>query len=573
MKSRFGILLLMCVSGTGCAGADEGAAATRGAIEQQVDAVFAEYAKPGQPGCAIGIYQSGRTLYENGYGLASLEHGVAIDPRRTVFDIASVSKQFTAASVLLLAQDGKLALTDNIRKFVPEIPDYGREINVAHLIHHTSGLRDYTVLMPLAGWNTADYVNDADALSIIARQKALDFPPGSKFSYSNSGYFLLSLIVERVSGQRLGEFAKERIFDPLGMEHTLFLDDHQRVVANRATAYESGEEGFLVSMSDFTTTGDGAIQTTVGDLSKWQQNFDNPKVGGESFIAQMLLRGALEDGSELPYAAGLFVDEYRGLPTVEHDGGWAGYRSDLVRFPTERLSIATLCNNGDVEPDDLALKVADIYLRGKLSEPSKPLTNTPSPPPVAPSHAIPTDLAGSYWSREGGSVRRIEESDGKLWYVRNAGSRSELSPVGEGRLLMLGVPTRVQIEMLPSDGGPQKFSVEAEDEISVYERVPEFAQNTNSLDEFTGTYSSPELDNRWSFLIAGGKLAVKAPRQDLRVLEPAFKDAFIGDRMLLRFQRDSSGRIDSLLVDAGGLRDLGFEKVPMKSAVVLGRAD
>lgn len=558
MKNRIGILLLSFLTASASAASVEGVAknATR---ETGMDAVFADYAKPGSPGCALGVFQGGRVLYEKGYGLASLEHGVAIDPRRTVFDIGSVSKQFTAASVLLLARDGKLALSDDIRKFLPEIPDYGKPITVGHLLHHTSGLRDYTVLMSMAGWDDADYTDHEDALAIISRQKAPDFASGSQFSYSNTGYFLLSAIVERVSGKRLRQFAQERIFAPLGMKDTFYLDDHRRVMPHRATSYEANPKGgFHVHMSDWMQTGDGALQTTVADLAKWQQNFDAPKVGGRGLIEQLETRGKLDDGGALGYASGLFVDEYRGLRTIGHSGAWAGYRAGLLRFPDEQLSVAVLCNLGNAQANALAQQVAAVYLEGKLSKPVEEAVEERQT--VVADDAPLAEITGSYWSREGGLVRRLEQRDGKLWYVRGAQSRSELAPMGNGRLRMVGVPTRAELQMLPVDAVPQRFQLFSGDEKLVFERVQDFTPDAKTLSEFIGTYSSAELGTRWSFAIKNGKLTVKAPREEPQIIEPVFNDAFLAGRMLLRFQRNASGRVASLLVDAGRVRNLIFER-------------
>lgn len=525
----------------------------------RVDAVFAEYAKDDSPGCALGVFQGGRLVYENGYGMASLEHGVAINPRRTVFDTGSVAKQFTAASLLLLVQDGKLSLNDDIRKFLPEIPDYEKDIAVGHLLHHTSGLRDFASLMSLAGWDFADYTDDKDALAIISRQKALNFAPGSQFSYSNTGYFLMSLIVERVSGKRLGEFANERIFAPLGMEATFYLDDHQRVIPHRAAPYAANPKGgFLVRASDWMQTGDGALQSTVADLAKWQRNFDVPRIGGRWLIEQLETRGKLDDGSVLGYASGLFFGEYRGLPTIGHGGAMPGYRSSILRFPGEQLSVVVLCNLGDAQAETLARQVADVYLEGKLSKVKDEVAEERRSPVSA--DASLWAETGTYWSRKGGFVRRLEQSDGKLWYVRGAGSRSELIPMGNDRFNLAGASDPTELQMLPPDGGLRNFQLLSKNQSLVFERVQEFAPDTSALSEFVGTYPSVELDTQWSFAVGGGQLTVKAPREEPQVLKPAFKDAFLAGSILLRFQRDSSGRVASLLVDVAGMRNLIFDK-------------
>jgi CubicO group peptidase (beta-lactamase class C family) len=335
-------------------------------LQMQVDKVFALYDKPDSPGCALGLIRDGAFIYRRGYGSANLELGVPITTK-TVFDIGSTSKQFTAASIVLLAQQGKLALDDDIRKYVPEMPTYSRPVTIRHLLHHTSGIRDYLTLMSLRGVATEDLTDDEDALSIITKQKEINFSPGDEHLYSNSGYFLLSVIVKRASGKTLREFARENIFEPLGMHDTHFHDDHTMIVRGRATGYAPKEGGgFQIDMSDFEQTGDGAVMTTVEDLFRWDQNFYRPVVGGQAMVNQLQATGTLSGGKALTYAFGLSVSQYRGLPAVSHGGAWAGYRAELLRFPGENLSVICLCNLGNSNPGMLSRKVAEIYLAGKL---------------------------------------------------------------------------------------------------------------------------------------------------------------------------------------------------------------
>jgi CubicO group peptidase (beta-lactamase class C family) len=334
-----------------------------------VDRVFADLAKSGSPGCALAVARDGKLLYEKGFGLANLEENVPITPQ-SVFDIGSTSKQFTAASVLLLAKQGKLSIEDDIRRYLPELPDYGHKITVLHLLNHTSGLRDYLTLFELAGVDIDSVTTDDDALAIIAHQKALNFEPGSEWLYSNSGYFLLSVIVKRASGRTLAEFAAENIFRPLAMEHTVYRDRHTLLVPNRALAYDSrGKEGgYTIDVSYFEQTGDGAVHTSVEDLLKWDENFYSAKVGGRQLLAELQEPGKLASGKTLDYAKGLMIGRYRGARIVEHGGSWGGYRAQLLRFPEQHFSVACLCNAANAEPEKRALRVADIYLAGVLEE-------------------------------------------------------------------------------------------------------------------------------------------------------------------------------------------------------------
>jgi CubicO group peptidase (beta-lactamase class C family) len=339
-------------------------------MTKAVDEVFADLAKPGSPGCALAVAREGKILYEKGYGLANIEENVTITPQ-TVFDIGSTSKQFTAASILLLEKQGKLSVQDDIRKYVPEVPDYGHKITILHLLNHTSGLRDYLTLFELAGVNTDNVTTDDDALAIIARQKALNFEPGSEWLYSNSGFFLLSVIVKRAGGKTLREYATENIFDPLQMKQTVFRNEHTQLVPNRALAYDPKDANtrYTLDVSYFEQTGDGAVHTSVEDLLKWDENFYSGKVGDQDFLKKIQEPGKLNNGKALDYAKGLFVGKYRGLRFVDHGGSWGGYRAQLLRFPDQHFSVACLCNLATANPEKRTHEVADLFLAIEMKEP------------------------------------------------------------------------------------------------------------------------------------------------------------------------------------------------------------
>lgn len=387
-----------------------------------VDEVFADLTKPGSPGCSLGVYRDGKILYAKGYGLANLEENVPITPQ-SVFDIGSTSKQFTAASILLLQEKGKLSIGDDVRKYVSELPDYGQKITILHLLNHTSGLRDYLTLMDLAGINIDSVTTDEDALQIIARQKALNFASGSDYLYSNTGFFLLSVIVKRTSGKTLREFAAENIFGPLGMEHTQFRDDHTALIPNRALAYDPNEKGpgYTMDVSYFEQTGDGAVHTSVEDLQRWDENFYNGQIGGKELLKEIQETGKLNNGKALEYAKGLFVADYRGLHTVRHGGSWGGYRAELLRFPEQHFSVACLCNLAAAEPSKRADRVADIYLGAFM----KPKEEKKEEEGEKESGGKTLSLeagqlkpyAGDYWSQELGVAYRLGIVDGRLQVV------------------------------------------------------------------------------------------------------------------------------------------------------------
>ena len=392
----------------------------------RVDQIFADLQKPGSPGCALGIFRDGHILYAKGYGLASVEGNTPITPK-TVFDIGSTSKQFTAASIVLLEQQGKLSVNNDVRKYLPELPDYskeyGRKITILNLLNHTSGLRDYLDLLQFSGVNEGSVTTDDDALALIIRQKHLDFAPGSEWAYSNTGYFLLSVIVKRVSGMTLRQFASQNIFQPLEMTHTIFRDDHTLLIPNRALAYDPEEKrGYQLDVSYFEQTGDGAVHISVEDFAKWDENFYSGQVGGKSFLAEMQEPGKLNDGKALDYAKGLFIRSYRGLQTVSHDGSWGGYRAELVRFPSQHFSVACLCNLGTAAPEKRAREVAGVYLGGlmKPEEHAAKAEHDKKPTNIALPPAELAVYAGDFESDELGVLYRLRLVDEKLNLVEIA---------------------------------------------------------------------------------------------------------------------------------------------------------
>ena len=532
------------------------------AMAPRIDAIFAEYTKPGSPGCAFALYERGRVLHARGYGLASIEHGVPIDPRQTVFDIGSTSKQFTAASILLLAQDGKIALDDSVRKHVPELPGYFDAVTLDHLLNHTGGVRDYIGLLMLAGINVQDHTTDADALRAIARQQALDFAPGSEHSYSNSGYFLLSLVVKNASGKSLREFAQERIFAPLGMHQTRFLDNHAQVVPHRATSYEPGPDGtWVLSTSAWEQTGDGAVQTTVMDLARWDANFHEPRVGGRDLVERLQQVGTLADGKPLTYARGLIVDDYRGLRAVAHGGAWMGFRSDLLRFPDPGISMVALCNAGSSQPSALLQGVADVVLEDRL----QPIPMAAAAPAetgnAAKAPPFESGLyTGTYFGPAESLVRRIENREGTLWYVRDGGHDSELAYEGDDRFRMLDVPVPAIVQFGRDEDGRRRLTLEIGAQRTVMHAVAPFAPDAEALAPFAGEYDSAELDVRWRVSVDGEQLKVHPPRGEAMPLSPAFPDAFTGIG-LMRFQRDEAGAITGFEVDMGRTRGIAFRRL------------
>lgn len=441
------VIVMLAASVPGAIGARDrgslGAADQAGAAaDPRVDAIFAQWDRSDSPGCALGVVRDGTLVYRRGYGMANLDYGIPNSPRM-VYYVGSVSKQFTAAAIALLAAEGRLSLDDPVRKHIPELPDYGQPLTIRHLVHHTSGIRDIYALMDLAGIRMEDVFPDEEMLALITAQKRLNFVPGSEYLYSNSGYWLLGQIVERVTGESLREYARQKIFEPLGMADTHFHDDPGHVMRNRVVSYmpaggRGGAPGTfrVADLPNFDKIGAGGLYTTVEDLAKWDRNFYQPRVGGPAFLQQMLTRGVLANGESQSYAFGLTIGSHRGLPTVRHGGSLMGFRAELLRFPGQRFSVILLCNLGSIAPAGLADRVAAVYLGDRMSPPAAEAQgrgagrgNLALSAGASGAVAVDPTLVGSYRSDEVRATYTIETRDGRLVLKRPPGLAPLLMPV------------------------------------------------------------------------------------------------------------------------------------------------
>lgn len=394
----------------------------------QIDAIFAPFAKPSTPGCALGVIRNHAFVFRRAYGLADLERNVPLTTSSPIY-LASVSKQFTAAAIARLEADGKLSLDDPARRYVPELPAYAAGITIRHLIHHTSGLRDYLSLMALAGRPVNFYTSNQEFLELMGRQKALNFPPGSEHLYSNSGYVLLTIILRRVTGQTIRSYAQEMLFGPLGMRLAQFADDRDRLIVNRALGYSPRGESYRTDAEILNTVGDGGMFASVDDFLAWNKFLDS--TAGE----RLLEKGLLSDGRSIPYAFGLVHGEFHGHKEISHGGGFRGYRTYFVRYPADRLSVVCLCNNAAADPGFLAKQVAALYL--DVPAPGRAIR----PRGLMPEDSLPSELSsytGTYYSSELDSTIQIEVRNGRLRY-RNRWESDILRPSGTGGFTYSGV--------------------------------------------------------------------------------------------------------------------------------------
>lgn len=532
----------------------------------RIDAAFAEYARPGSPGCAVGVVESGAIVFARGYGLASIENEVPITPR-TVFDLGSTSKQVTSAAVALLALDGTLSLDDNIRKYLPEIPAVKRSpaITVRRLLDHTSGLRDYTDLLSLQGYAETDLTTSGQGLAILARQKGRNFPSGEEFRYTNSGHFLASILVQRVTGKTLRQFARERLFAPLGMIDTTYFDDHALIVPRRATGYAPREGGgFEVAMSDWEQVGDGGVQSSIEEMALWAANLDTgEKLGGRALVDLLHTPGKLADGTPVPYGLGLFFGTHRGLRLVEHGGAWAGYRANLVRAPERRIAVITLCNVSSAATRRLALATLDAALdalpaserpaeaaspaaasASTASAATAPATGTAAAPAGARTDA---SHAGRYVSEHLGDVGNVELKPEGLFLEGEL-----LHPLGPGKY---GLSGGSAVITFGPDGTMTIDDARENPRPAVFKRLPAEKGGAGKPAGLAGGYRADDLEAGCVVEETKDHLEFSCGGGEASEMKPLGGDLYNLGWGLLRVKRDDRGSVDSLLLTSRGLVD------------------
>jgi CubicO group peptidase (beta-lactamase class C family) len=527
----------------------------------QVDVIFASWNRTDSPGCALAVLQGGHIVYEHGYGMADLSHEAVITPK-TPFHVASVSKQFTAAAILLLEQQRRLSLDDEIHKYLPELHDFGTPITIRNLLHHTSGLRDQWDLLDLAGYRySLDLITDEDVMSLALKQRELNFPPGSKYMYSNMGYTLAAQIIKRVSGDSLRAFTTKYIFEPLGMDSTHFRDDHAEITKGEALGYKRTRDGaYRLSVTNFDTVGATSLYTTVEDLAKWDENFYAPKFGGPGFAQSMTRTDKLTTGEENYYAMGLMLLQYRGLPIVEHGGADAGYRANILRFPEQHFSVIALCNT-PANPSALTRKVADLYLASDFPH------SAPTPfSEGAHERRRPEQLSGKegiYRSQDSGVVMRLESGDGML-YILDHDEKIALASDGEGQIYFPGSIDPAHFE--PAEGAAQRLVIRGEGKPDgTWDRLPAYGLIPGKQKDFVGSYYSEELDTSYRIEDHSGSLFLarkKYPTDELIPFAPDLFASALGDlgpfHSVLQFTRGSSGQVSGLWVTTGRVRNLKF---------------
>ncbi len=526
-----------------------------------VDRVFSAFRDTDAPGCALGVSKDGRTIYERGYGMANLETGTPIRPS-SIFHVASVSKQFTATAIMLLARDGELSVDDNIRKYLPEIPDYGTPITIRHLLTHTSGLRDQWELIGLArGRFEEDRITEADVMDIVPRQKALNFKPGDEYLYSNTGFTLLAVIVKRVSGQSLKDFADARIFKPLGMSSTHFHDDYTMLVPNRTSAYQPRGNSWRVSVPNFDVYGATSLFTTAGDLLKWENNFDKPVVGDRALFQQMETQARLTNGDSTGYGFGLSIGTYRGARVIEHNGADAGYRSYAGRFPDLGVAIAIACNTSTANTTALARGVADVYLASVLAPAPAPMIASNVSEVVRQSVVVSAaslaKRAGTYIQPTTRTIVELIARDGKLYQSR-APNAPPLVALAEDRFR--SETGRVAV-FRPGEHAGFDVNIPGAPRPTPYDWRPPIVASRSTLAPYAGEYFSEEVNARYVVsVLTDSTIALRTGTSNPFVVRPVFLDGFLGDGYTIEFTR-KNGQVSGFEVTNGRMRFVRFERV------------
>ena len=526
---------------------------------QAIDRIFTEWNKTDVPGCALGIIKEGKLIYAKGYGMANMEYDIP-NSASSVFRIGSTSKQFTAASIVLLAEKDKLSLDDNLKSLFPDFPDYAKKITIRHLLNHTSGIRDYLQISYLKGLGDDDYYTDDNVMKWLINQTDLNFSPGEEYLYSNSGYWLLGQIVKKVAGMNMAEFAMKEIFEPLEMNSTHFHNDHTQIVKNRASGYvPDNNENFKISMTTLDMIGDGGIFTTINDIKKWDDAYYETAVLSREFWNVMTQQGVLNNGEVIDYASGLMISKYKGLKTVRHGGAFVGFRAEILRFPEQKLSIAIFANRGDANPSRMANQVADILLKDKLIE-NIDKKDKKVKFDITEDEFQLSQLIGNY-EIQPGVVARLSIKNDSLNVLQTWDKSTYNILKVSGNTFQISGNENLSFSFSNlKDGFTQTLKVLQGDSETIAARKKEIDTSGINLKDYVGSYYSNELDVNYNFEIENEILFFRIENIS-STIECIISDLdqFSTELGLVRFQK-KDGLISGFELDSGRVKNLKFKK-------------
>ncbi|TDK47966.1 serine hydrolase domain-containing protein [Algoriphagus formosus] len=525
-----------------------------------IDSVFRKWNQPGMPGGSVAVMQDGRVLYSKAFGLASIDFGVPNSPN-TLFNIASVSKQFTAMAIVRMAEKGLLSLDDEVQKYLPEVPDFGQPITFRHLIHHSSGLRSVHDMLGLAGWRGDDLRTNEDVFRFVTLQKDLNYPVGERFGYCNTGYVLMALVVEGLSGKSFAEWIKNEVFDPLGMTHTYVEDNYTRVIPGNAFSYYHSQGAIFERAMDYWNyTGAGNIHSTTEDLLYWAKNLYRPTPGWENAFEQIKEVGIYSNGQPSNYAFGLFVDEFNGHKRIHHSGSIGGFRAQLATFPESRLSIVMLSNYSSSNLGQRLTRLSEIILGTDLSSQDQSIVKAKEADALESNDS--KLFVGKYWDTyekqliqilagDSGIVAKVGESE---FLLNHLGNGTFAFPKSDGREL------RFEIEEGEVNGARL---LSKEEIINPLILLGENAFSVADLENFEGEFYSEELQTSYWFSVNGEGLVAYHPRHGEIPLERLTANAFRGSWPVLtvEFFPDSEGKVKQVKLSNGRVKNLRLSRL------------
>ncbi len=515
-------------------------------LEAFIDEMYAEVDNDRSPGTAVMVVKDGEVILNKGFGMANLSHGIEITPT-TVFDLASVSKQFCAYAISTLVEEGKISLNEDVRTYIPELPDFGKTITIDHLVHHTSGIRDWTSTLPVAGWSFHDVISFEQILRMAYHQRALNYEPGVEYSYSNTGYNLLAEIVQRVEGVTFREWTNQNIFQPLGMNQTLFLDNHTESIPNRAQGYGSSDGVFTATPNNLLALGSSSMYSTSTDLSKWVMHLMNPG-DKQSVVERMFTKGILNNGEEISYAFGLSVTEYEDAPWISHSGSWASFRTYLCILPKSGYGIVVLNNHGQ-NTNRMAREIADYLLDTSDEE-----TDTDTEEnPVEVAASVMNELTGVYKLGPGWYVE-LTYSDGQLWTQATNEDKFSMTPLSDSVFRIEAYSNRTMTFHRDDAGNVNAltYSGSKRDKVDTSVAAPKINPR-----DYLGTYESAELFTTYEVIADGDQLLLKHFRHGTIELSRAWGEDYVGSRWFLgsvEFSKDNNGLVDRFYVTTNRAR-------------------
>jgi len=521
-------------------------------ITDKIDKLFAKYDFKNGPGLSLAVIKDGAIVYKKGFGIANLEYGIPITTS-TVFQVASVSKQFTVFSILLLEQEGKLSIDDDIRKYLPEIPDYGHKITLRNLANHTSGIRDNTDLANLIGTSESDLFRNEEAVKLITSQKGLNFIPGDQFQYCNSGYILLAEIVKRVSGQSFAEFTQSRIFKPLKMVNSQFVDKPEIIIKNRAYSYDKYENTYYKNILNHSFVGSTGLNTTIDDLSLWAINFKKKTIANDAIFNKMKEKSRLNNGELIPYGLGLENQVYKGLDIVFHGGGIGRYGSRILIIPEQNFSIVYMCNSHEFHPFDIVYPIIDYYLADKeITPPTKTINET-----------LLQNFVGDYGKFFEMVFTFSTEKDTLFLQIKGDNNKVKLPQISDNEFTYPNIPhSKFVFEKL--NGKSSNFVKWHIADFSYKGQkieLKDFDKEEINKNELIGMYYNAELNTNYNFVIKENNLFATHSRNGEISLTAFQPDVFTSNIGTIELIRNDQKKVIGFNLSTQGINKIKFDKV------------